>query len=208
MDLRARQRREWPAIEQHLPERAWRASLALLETLPIVVRVTRPRRSKHGDHRLSQCGKFHEITVNSGTNPYQFLITYLHEIAHALSVIHHGPRVPMHGRVWKRYFGQLLADFVTLEAFPPDLAVAIHQYSLSPSYSSSTDTALQRALRAFDTSDQKPLVEELRLGTRFKLHGPQIFVKGPLLRKHFRCTTEQGQIYRVAASARVEKILE
>ena len=63
MDHRARQRREWPAIEAHLPPRARRASLALLETLPIVVRVTRPRRSKHGDHRLSQCGKFHEITV-------------------------------------------------------------------------------------------------------------------------------------------------
>ena len=57
-------------------------------------------------------------------------------------------------------------------------------------------------------AEGEALVEELRPGTRFKLNGPHIFIKGPLLRKHFRCTTDQGQIYRVAASARVESILE
>ena len=56
MDHRARQRREWPAIEEHLPPRARRASLALLETLPIIVRVTRPRRSKPGDPNCKICG--------------------------------------------------------------------------------------------------------------------------------------------------------
>ncbi len=69
MDYRARQRREWSAIEQHLPPRARRASFALLETLPIVVRVTRPRRSKHGDHRLISAGNFTKLPSMPGPTP-------------------------------------------------------------------------------------------------------------------------------------------
>ncbi|MGC4004488.1 MAG: hypothetical protein QM811_15760 [Pirellulales bacterium] len=151
-------------LRPHLPPRAHRAVETVLGALPIRVHVVRPRQTKHGDHRLSPCGRFHLITVNAGGNAYQFLLTLLHEIAHAMTIRRHGRRAPAHGREWKAIFGQLLRDFVALEAFPQELNEPVAAHARRPTFSSSADPALQRVLRIYDVGDLRPTVEELARG--------------------------------------------
>ena len=53
--------------------------------------VTRKRITKHGDFRALPKG-MHQITVNEMPNPYRFLITTVHEIAHLVTYKDFGPR--------------------------------------------------------------------------------------------------------------------
>ena len=67
---------------------------------PVHVRLARPRRTKLGDHRPpSRKVAFHRITINDDLNPYAFLTTLLHEIAHVATWQRHGGRrrVKPHG---------------------------------------------------------------------------------------------------------------
>jgi hypothetical protein len=72
------------AILQYLPPGTEPHVADLLGGLPLHVRLARPRRTKLGDHRPPGRGwSVHRITINDDLNPYAFMTTLLHEIAHA-----------------------------------------------------------------------------------------------------------------------------
>jgi hypothetical protein len=48
------------------------------------------------------------ITVNVNLNPYNFLVTYLHEVAHLEVYRQYKRRQPPHGKAWKTHFRLLL----------------------------------------------------------------------------------------------------
>ena len=196
--------RSMKAVAPHMPD-GWQAAVReMLATNPILVQVVRHRKTKHGDHLITGSREFSIITVNASGNPWQFILTLLHEIAHA-EVAHHAIRhIAPHGREWKLAFRQLLHSHIYL--FSPDLAAPVMDYARNPTYSADSHGALAAALRRHDTLDLRPTVQELAQGQSFSLDGKTILVRQQLLRKRFKCTTTDGRALRVSPMARVHTL--
>ena len=73
-------------VMSFIPEEAKEKTVQLLEQSKIEIKIMRKRKTKHGDFRINSKGET-LITLNATENPYQFLITLIHEMAH-LSLIH------------------------------------------------------------------------------------------------------------------------
>ena len=65
----------------YLPENSQEYIQKLIAAEPINIQVVKARKSKHGDFRIDRWNKA-KITMNNNLNPYRFLITLVHEIAH------------------------------------------------------------------------------------------------------------------------------
>lgn len=180
----------------------------------IDVRLSRPRRTKLGDHRPPGRGRMaHRITVNNDLNPYAFLTTLLHEIAHAFTWERHRPArrwLRPHGSEWKREFEGVLAPLVSADVLPADITTALAQSMSNPAAATCSDRGLLLALARYDRPDPTRVrVEELALGAIFRTDCGMLFHAGPRLRSRrqcFECRT--GREYRVHGLARVELVTE
>lgn len=77
----------------------------LVQTLGVNFKVVNPRKTKLGDCRYPRPGKKAiTITVNSDLPKLQFLITTIHELAHAKTFREFGYKVAPHGNEWKNNF--------------------------------------------------------------------------------------------------------
>jgi len=112
--------------------------------------ITRSRATVLGDYRHAIHGKNHRISVNGNLNPYAFLITLLHELAHLLTFQFHGNRVAAHGREWKKQFSELLKTFIQAEIFPDIIKDSLLKSLHNPAASSCADDDLLRVLRHYD----------------------------------------------------------
>lgn len=129
----------------------------------------------------------HRITVNGNLNPYSFLITLLHEIAHLLAFEQHGNRILSHGKEWKKIYGGLLSEFMRRKIFPPDIETELMRALANPAASSCAEEGLTRVLRNYDRNRGLDLVEELENGAIFMTPDGKKFRKGERLRKRFKC---------------------
>ncbi len=158
----------------------------------IHVRITRSRASKFGDYRPLREINGHQITVNHDLNPYSFLITFVHEVAHLLAEIHNRKRISPHGREWKYEFSRLLNYFLQQNIFPDDLVKALSSYVQNPAASSCSDHNLLRALRKYDQKEMTDVchLEDLPKDAFFRLRSSRsklIFKKGEQIRTRFHC---------------------
>ena len=99
----------------------------LLTMKRIVVAVVPSRKTKCGDHRRHASGE-HHITVNETDNHLGFMLTLLHELAHALAprTEHSTP----HDKFWKLMFANLVVDCFGF--FPPELAAYLTLLACNP----------------------------------------------------------------------------
>lgn len=180
----------------------------------IDVRLSRPRRTKLGDHRPPGHGRMaHRITVNDDLNPYAFLTTLLHEIAHAFTWERHRPSrrwLRPHGLEWKREFQGVLAPLVSADVLPADIATALAQSMSNPAAATCSDRGLLLALARYDRPDPgRVRVEELALGSIFRTDCGMLFHAGPKLRSRRQCfDCRTGREYRVHGLARVEVVAQ
>jgi len=180
----------------------------------IDVRLSRPRRTKLGDHRPPGRGRMaHRITVNNDLNPYAFLTTLLHEIAHAFTWERHRASrrwLRPHGSEWKREFEGVLAPLVSADVLPGEITTALAQSMSNPAAATCSDRGLLLALARYDRPDPGRIrVEEVALGAIFRTDCGMLFHAGPNLRSRrqcFECRT--GREYRVHGLARVELVTE
>ncbi|WP_111685561.1 SprT-like domain-containing protein [Winogradskyella tangerina] len=179
---------------------------ALLAKDHLVVKVNKERKTKHGDYRQLPHGK-HQITVNANLNPYRFLITLIHEIAHFEAFSRYGRLIKPHGKEWKTTFQHLMLPFLRPEVFPLELLPLLANHFKNPKASSDTDTRLALALKQFDEGPAKTFVFEVPLGQSFKLYNGRIFKKGQKRRKRFECLeVKTGKLYLFNPNAEVEII--
>ena len=179
---------------------------ALLAKDNLVVKVNKERKTKHGDYRQLPHGK-HQITVNANLNPYRFLITLIHEIAHFEAFDRYGRLIKPHGKEWKTTFQHLMLPFLRPEVFPLELLPLLANHFKNPKASSDTDTRLALALKQFDEGPAKTFVFEVPLGQSFKLYNGRIFKKGQKRRKRFECLeVKTGKLYLFNPNAEVEII--
>ena len=169
----------------------------------------KPRNSKLGDFRPPQGDKgICCITLNGNLNPYQMLVTFVHELAHYV-VYENYPRryTEPHGEEWKQTFAQLLLPYLKPEIFPEDILKALHYHLKHIKASSGADQHLAKVMKRYDrnASDEKVrIVEDLPEGTVFKLANGMTFKKGPKRRTRYQCEClDNGRTYTVSGMAEV-----
>ena len=172
-------------IKPFVPEESVDVVVRWIHEYKVTLTVTPSRKSVFGDYRWPQQGKGHRISVNGDLNPYAFLITFVHEMAHLTAWEKFRNTVPSHGKEWKQEFKVLMDEFSGRKIFPASVHAAFKQHLVSPPYSHCEDPKLMRALRKFDRV-KGTLLEELPDGALFRFRN-NIYQKGKQLRKRFLC---------------------
>lgn len=184
-------------LKQYLPEGSFDEVSNYLLQYKVQLTITRERKSVLGDYRNSFADKNHRISVNGNLNPYAFLITLLHELAHLFTYERFGHRVSAHGQEWKNEYSKILALFLLKKIFPPDIQKTLFKTLENPAASSCADTSLLRVLHKYDVKKEgTSLIEMLPTGTVFKIKGGREFKKAEKVRKRFKCLeVATGKIY-------------
>lgn len=180
----------------------------LLLRYPVKFTVSKPRNSKLGDYRPPlPNAKHHEISVNGNSNPYQFLVTTVHEFAHLVNFIQHGNRVKPHGPEWKKAFQELLWPVIDSGLLPKDIEVALMKSISNLKAATCSDTQLSRVLKQYDEqTGAGQLLESLPKNSTFVLQGRR-FVKGEKRRTRYLCTELiSNKQFVIHALAQVEAI--
>lgn len=180
-------------LEAYLPANTYPYVAEYLHRYGIHLTVTKARQSVLGDYRPAVRDMAHRISVNGNLNPYAFLLTLLHEMAHLLVFEQHGTKVMPHGKEWQRMFSDLLSVFIEKSIFPSDIKDALIQTIDKPAASSCGEESLMRVLQKYDRNlVDKIRVEELLPGQQFKLDDGRIFIKGQKLRKRHKAVEYPG----------------
>ncbi len=191
---------------KYIPPAALEQVYEYLRSHKVHLRISRARASKLGDYRSPHKGSGHKISVNHNLNPYAFLITLVHELAHLRVWEDHQNRVSPHGKEWKTAFRNMMQPLLLEKVFPEDVENALKQYLRNAKAASGSDTALTRVLNRYDPQLGNTL-EELEEGSLFRIENGKIFRKGKKLRKRFQCVClDNKRNYLVNPVARVERI--
>lgn len=198
-------------LRPYLPAAALDHVERAIAGLAVDLRVVRPRRTKLGDHRPPPAPlRPHRITVNADLNPYAFLTTLLHEVAHAATWERHRPRRRLrpHGPEWKHEFSAVLAPVVAAGVFPDELAAAVTRSLRNPAAATCSDRELLLALARYDRPQEgRVRVEDLPDGAWFRIDGRHPFRAGRFVRTRRRCfEVGTGREYRVHGLAFVEPL--
>ena len=196
-------------LEQFLPPGAFAEVVPFFKTHTIHLTLTHDRKSVLGDYRNpTRDDPYHRISINATLNPYSFLITLLHELAHLLTFIHFGHKVSPHGKEWKTQFRHILIPFLGKKLFPADVEKALLAYLHDPAASTCTDPRLFKALYRYD--ERKPnhkLVDDLAINQRFQTEDGQTYQKLEKLRTRTRCRNLQnGKMYLFQGIVEVKEV--
>ena len=155
----------------------------------IHLNLTRERKTVLGDYRIP-CKEFpyHRISININLNPYSFLITLLHEIAHMQTQIYYADKVAPHGKEWKSQFRHILMNFIGKGFFPKDVEKALIAYLQNPAASTCTDPLLYKTLYRYDIKeDNCLLVDDVKVGDYFETMEGEVFEKIAQMRTRCKC---------------------
>jgi SprT protein len=194
-------------FQQYFPETTIQFCYNLWKEYQFKFKITRPRQSKLGDYCYRR-DKGHQITVNANLNPYSFLVTYIHEVAHLQTFKQYGNKPEPHGKEWKRHFRETFLPLLKPEILPTELIIPLTEYLKNPSATTQGASPLMLALRQFDTHTDVEGINlmSLQAGDNFELNG-RIFTKGELRRTRFLCTDRQtGKRYVISTNALVKKV--
>lgn len=184
-------------LESFLPTGSYEAVMQYLHTYKVHLTITRQRKSILGDYRFAINGKNHRISINGNLNPYAFLVTLLHELAHLVAFVKYGNRIDAHGSEWKHVYGEILQQFVLLNVLPDDIKAEIKVMMKNPPATSCAEEGLSRVLRKYDTKPASLiLVEEVPLNQLFRTDDGRVFRRGNQLRKRIKCVEiKTGRTY-------------
>lgn len=185
------------------------------------LRVVRPRQSRLGDFRVLPDGRT-QITVNRNLNPYAFLITYIHEVAHAdvnqqrrawtRWAQLRRKRITPHGEAWQTAFQRLMLPLLAETVFPDFILKPLVAYMAKPAATTAAHPALMLALRQADrqmSEDAQPdrvLLSDVPEGQSFRF-AKKTYVRGTLRRKRIVCKeVATGKSYAILSHAWVETV--
>lgn len=195
-------------LGRYIPEAGLLYCFEQIKIYCVHLKIVNERLSRHGDYRKLPGGG-HLITVNAGSNPYRFLITLIHEIAHLVAFIEHGHSIRPHGKEWKQIFKRLILPLLNPAVFPSDLLPVLAAHFRNPKASSSADARLDRDLGRYDAQESGVFVEELPEGALFAYREKRIFKKGNKRRKRYECLElETKRNYLFQPNARVKPLSE
>ena len=180
------------------------------------LRVVRPRQTRLGDFRVLPDGQT-RITVNCNLNPYAFLITYIHEVAHAdvnqqRRAQLRRKRTAPHGEAWQTAFQRLMQPLLTDALFPDSILKPLAAYMAKPAATTAAHPALMLALRQADrqvsegVQPEQVLLSDVPEGQPFRF-AKKTYVRGTLRRKRIVCKeVSTGKSYAILSHAWVETV--
>lgn len=179
---------------------------------PFELVISRSRSSKLGDFRYRKDQKIQKITINHDLNPYQFLITLIHEIAHhRVFRDHERSGIKPHGPEWKRTFRLLMEPILEVSVFPRDVLIPLRLHLNRPKASTGADYFLMKELKKYDILPGKVpgvLLGDLKPGTAFGLKH-RIFEKLETRRSRVLCLERStGRKYLISLHAEVTLVEE
>lgn len=186
-----------------VPEQAKNQVEQLLNISKVSIKITKKRLTKHGDFRKNGNGSS-LITLNTTSNPYRFLITLLHELAHFRVSQSVQYRIKPHGKEWKNTYRDILLPFLNPEIFPEPLCTLLASHMINPKASTDRDFALVMALKKHDPPSSTCPIFELKDGLQFELENGRKFVKIKKRRTRFECKElDSGKVYLFSPHAEV-----
>jgi SprT protein len=194
-------------LRAHLPEPAVEYCYNLWRESPFELKITRSRQTKVGDFTSRRTKNHPRITLNNDLNPYMFLMTYVHEVAHLRVYLQYGNRVDAHGEEWRSTFTNLMLPLLWEHIFPESILHVLRRHMINPKASSYSDQELTHAFRQFDkNANQVVLLSTLPEGSIFQLQG-RYFRKGKLRRTRILCQEiKSKRQYLVPADASVTNV--
>ncbi len=155
-----------------------------IDELDVKVVLSLPRKTKLGDFKVRH-NRF-IVSINNNLNPYSFLITLTHELAHAFVYKEYKKKVTPHGKSWQKTFKSLMLNFLTPDYFPEDILRVLSRHMLSPKASTYSDLELIKVLKKHDEI-KSFTISDISEGEIFNTSNGRAFVKGQLLRKRYKC---------------------
>jgi len=196
-------------FEEYISPQAAPLAAKWMNELGFDLKVSKKRSSKLGDFRPPFNGKSARISVNGDLGPNHFLITYTHEVAHAMVWNQYGRKAKPHGVEWQNTYCELLKEMIAKDAFASELIEVLMQHIQRPKASSCSDPELYKFLKKFEGGDAINFLEDLPEGSTFKIGRGRIFIKGKKRRSRFECkelTTKR--LYYVHGHAEVSLVGE
>jgi len=194
-------------LRDHVPSAAVPYCFQLWRESPFELKITRSRNTKVGDFTSKGSKSHPRITLNDDLNPYLFLQTYVHEVAHLRVYLRLGNRVDPHGEEWKSTFTDLMIPLLWETVFPEEVLDALRRHMINPKASSFADPKLIEVLRKYDKNASKFIVlSDLPEGSIFQFQG-RYFKKGKLRRTRIICAEMKSKrSYLVPADALVHNV--
>jgi len=187
------------ALNLYLPKQSVRIIISWLEKYQCKLTITKARSSKLGDYRYFK-GK-HFISINNNLNPYSFLITLTHEIAHMVVKEEFSAHVMPHGKEWKNTFQQLMLRLLPL--FPENIQKHLALHLKNPKASTSADYNLVLALREYDSAPTLT-ISDIPYGSTFSTPNGKRYIKEKKIKKRYQCKSLQNdRIYLFSPIAEV-----
>jgi hypothetical protein len=196
-------------LTSHLPSNSIQYCLKLWSESPFSLHIKNPRNSKLGDFRYRKDRKIQTITLNSDLNPFQFLLTYIHEVAHLRVFEKVGINHLPHGTEWKMMFQQLMDPILSESVFPQDLLVPLRLHMKNPAASSTRDLFLMKEMSKYDKQEknsEEVFLSDVMPGITFLLAGRK-FKKGETRRTRILCEeVGTGKKFLVSTLAKVQTL--
>ena len=168
----------------------------------VKVIVTNPSKSRLGVF-ISKRFSENNIRINNNLNRYSFLITLIHEMAHASIWIKYGRKVNPHGLEWKMEFKRMILPFLHPNYFPEDILSALAKHMILPKASTVRDVDLSTILRKYDVLPSFT-IDRIKDGNYFEIANGSQFQKICKLRKNYKCKEiKSGKLYRFSPLAEV-----
>ncbi|MDD3691118.1 MAG: hypothetical protein PHO77_03435 [Bacteroidales bacterium] len=197
-------------LSSYIPEKALDAIADIIIAHRVSVEITRTRKRVHGTYQRPTLQQTHRITINHELNPYLFLITLLHEFAHMYAWVY--KKSLQHNDIWKKYFAELLLQFIDKEVFPEDVKTALMKHIPRISSSDFLDIVLTRTLLAYNKPCEKDqdlvFLTDLPQDTHF-VYNRSLFIKQQKLRKYYLCKeVKTNRMFKYHPLAKVKPMVD
>ena len=193
-------------FHKYIPKNANNGVQSLIEQHKINLKIVNQRLTKHGDFRQLPNGEF-QITINNNLNPFQFLLTLIHEIAHHTTFEKYG-RIRPHGKEWKQQFQYLMLPFLNPSIFPNQMLTPLAHYLKSPKASTDSDVRLSLALKGNTAENGKNFVFELPTNCTFVFKN-KMYIRGKKRKTRIEClqlTTNRMYLFNQNTEVILKKI--
>ena len=195
-----------PAYLDYIPPAAKPYCSALGQKYDFTFVLKKKRATKLGDFRHDRLHDRFIISVNSNLNPYQFLLTFIHELAHLQVALVHPRSAKAHGREWKTAFTALMQPLLHEEVFPAGLLPVVRQHMQNPKAAAGSDPRLWNALQAHNPHPNGRQLATLADGDRFIFRHKQ-FTRLHKKRTRYLCKEVKGnRLYLIPGIAEVELV--
>lgn len=179
--------KEKEILKEYLPEKSINQVMKWIVQKNVHLKITRTRSSKLGDYRPPIAQPNHRISINHNLNPFSFLITFVHEMAHLNVWESYQNKVAPHGVEWKTEYRTLMKVMLKNDIFPGDIHEILLQSIVNSRASSTSDLKLSRVLKKYDKHISGTHLEDLSKDSIFQVKNGNRFKKGALQRTRYLC---------------------